>query len=62
VGKTSSLKVVGDDEPADAQIQLTVGEWGFSSVVYPTLTVVARMDRGDEMLWLAVADLNAGGY
>ncbi|KTC19284.1 hypothetical protein AO391_21665 [Pseudomonas marginalis ICMP 9505] len=57
LGKTSSLKVVGDDEPADANIQLTVSEWGFrltqgfSSVVYPTLSVVAQMDRGDEMLW-----------
>ncbi len=63
LGKTSSLKVVGDDEPADAQIQLTVGEWGFrltqgfSSVVYPTLTVVARMDRGDEMLWRTVESI-----
>nr|WP_251029309.1 hypothetical protein [Pseudomonas fluorescens] len=57
LGKTSSLKVVGDDEPADAQIQLTVGEWGFrltqgfSSVVYPTVTVLAVMSRGDEMVW-----------
>ena len=57
LGKTSSLKVVGDDEPADAQIQLTVAEWGFrltqgfSSVIYPTLNVLAQMDRGDEMIW-----------
>ncbi|UUN88963.1 hypothetical protein [Pseudomonas extremorientalis] len=57
LGKTSTLKVVGDDEPADAQIQLTVAEWGFrltqgfSSVVYPTLNVVAQMNRGDEMVW-----------
>ena len=47
----------GDDEPADAQIQLTVSEWGFrltqgfSSVIYPTLNVLAQMDRGDEMIW-----------
>lgn len=65
LGKTSSLKVVGDDEPADAQIQLTVAEWGFrltqgfSSVVYPTLTVVARMDRGSEMLWQTVETITA---
>lgn len=57
LGKTSTLKVVGDDEPADAQIQLTVSEWGFrltqgfSSVIYPTLSVVAQMNRGDEMIW-----------
>lgn len=57
LGKTSTLKVVGDDEPADAQIQLTVAEWGFrltqgfSSVIYPTLNVVAQMNRGDEMIW-----------
>ncbi|MFQ6350691.1 hypothetical protein ACQRBV_08250 [Pseudomonas sp. R11F] len=57
LGKTSTLKVVGDDEPADAQIQLTVAEWGFrltqgfSSVIYPTLNVVAQMDRGDKMIW-----------
>lgn len=55
--KTSSLTVVGDDEVADAQIQLTVAQWGFrltqgfSSVVYPTITVVAAMNRGDEMVW-----------
>lgn len=29
LGKTSTLKVVDDDEPADAQIQLTIAEWGF---------------------------------
>lgn len=57
LAKTSTLKVVGDDEPADAQIQLTVAEWGFrltqgfSSVVYPTLNVLAQMNRGDEMVW-----------
>nr|WP_286670926.1 hypothetical protein [Pseudomonas quebecensis] len=57
LGKTSTLKVVGDDEPADAQIQLTVAEWGFrltqgfSSVIYPTLNVLAQMNRGDEMVW-----------
>ncbi|ELQ09218.1 lipoprotein [Pseudomonas fluorescens BRIP34879] len=57
LSKTSTLKVVGDDEPADAQIQLTVTEWGFrltqgfSSVIYPTISVIAQMDRGDQMIW-----------
>ncbi|KAA0978047.1 hypothetical protein [Pseudomonas sp. ANT_H12B] len=57
LNKNSSLKVVGDDEVADAQIQLTVDRWGFSltqgfsSVVYPVINVVAVMNRGDEQLW-----------
>lgn len=54
----SSLQVVGDDDEADAHIQLVVLGWGFSltqgfsSVVYPTLQVSAVMTRGDEQLWL----------
>lgn len=57
LNKNSSLRVVGDDEVADAQIQLTVDSWGFSltqgfsSVVYPVINVVAVMNRGDEQLW-----------
>ncbi|MDZ3826912.1 MULTISPECIES: hypothetical protein [Pseudomonas] len=51
------FKVVGDNEPADAQIELTVISWGFSltqgfsSVVYPTIAVSGVMKRGDELIW-----------
>lgn len=51
------FKVVGADEPADAQIELTVINWGFSltqgfsSVVYPTIAVSGVMKRGDELIW-----------
>lgn len=51
------FKIVGDNEPADAQIELTVFNWGFaltqgfSSVVYPTIAVNGVMKRGDELIW-----------
>jgi hypothetical protein len=51
------FKIVGENEQADAQIQLTVLNWGFaltqgfSSVVYPTIAVSAVMKRGDELIW-----------
>lgn len=54
---TGRYKIVGENEPADAQIQLTVLNWGFaltqgfSSVVYPTIAVSGVMKRGDELIW-----------
>ncbi|MGE8066237.1 hypothetical protein [Pseudomonas sp. NPDC089569] len=57
LARNPSLKMVGDDETADVQIQLTVDSWGFaltqgfSSVVYPVIRVDAVMKRGDEQLW-----------
>ena len=51
------FKIVGDNEPADAQIDLAVNNWGFSltqgfsSVVYPTINVTAALKRGDELVW-----------
>jgi hypothetical protein len=54
---TGSYKIVGENEPADAQIELTVLAWGFaltqgfSSVVYPTITVSGVMKRGEELIW-----------
>jgi hypothetical protein len=54
---TGRYKVVGENEPADAQIQLTVLNWGFaltqgfSSVVYPTIAVSGVMKRGEELIW-----------
>lgn len=51
------FKIVGENEPADAQIELTVVNWGFaltqgfSSVVYPTIIVSGVMKRGDELIW-----------
>lgn len=54
---TGRYKVVGENEPADAQIQLTVRNWGFaltqgfSSVVYPTIAVSGVMKRGEELIW-----------
>ena len=58
-----SIKVVGDNDEADAQIQLSVLAWGFSltqgfsSVVYPTLTVRGVMTRDTEQLWLQAAGI-----
>ena len=54
---TGRFKIVGENEPADAQIELTVLNWGFaltqgfSSVVYPTIAVSAVMKRGEELIW-----------
>ncbi|HEX4550109.1 hypothetical protein [Pseudomonas sp.] len=54
---TGRFKVVADNEPADAQVELSVIRWGFSltqgfsSVVYPTLVVNGAMKRGDELIW-----------
>lgn len=54
---TGRYKIVGENEPADAQIELTVLNWGFaltqgfSSVVYPTITVSGVMKRGEELIW-----------
>jgi hypothetical protein len=51
------FKIVAENEPADAEIKLTVISWGFSltqgfsSVVYPTIAVNAAMKRGDELIW-----------
>lgn len=48
---------MGENEPADAQIQLTILNWGFaltqgfSSVVYPTIAVSGVMKRGEELIW-----------
>ncbi len=49
--------VVGAQEVADAQIKLTVMNWGFaltqgfSIVVYPAIAVSATLKRGDELVW-----------
>ncbi|WP_223447850.1 hypothetical protein [Pseudomonas sp. BF-R-19] len=54
---TGRYKIVGENEPADAQIELTVLNWGFaltqgfSSVVYPTIAVSGVMKRGEELIW-----------
>ncbi|MGF6124933.1 hypothetical protein QF019_000122 [Pseudomonas frederiksbergensis] len=54
---TGRFKIVGENEQADAQIQLTILNWGFaltqgfSSVVYPNIAVSAVMKRGDELIW-----------
>ncbi|MGG5284797.1 hypothetical protein ACQZ2G_12425 [Pseudomonas viridiflava] len=54
---TGRYKIVGENEPADAQIQLTILNWGFaltqgfSSVVYPTIAVSGVMKRGEELIW-----------
>lgn len=55
--KTGRFKVVGKQEPADAELQLTVNSWGFaltqgfSSVVYPTISVTGTLKRGEELVW-----------
>ncbi|MEQ7917688.1 hypothetical protein ABQX22_00720 [Xanthomonas sp. WHRI 1810A] len=54
---TGRFKIVGQDEQADAQIELTILNWGFSltqgfsSVVYPTIAVSGVMKRGQELIW-----------
>lgn len=54
---TGRYKIVGENEAADAHIQLTVLNWGFaltqgfSSVVYPTIAVSGVMKRGEELIW-----------
>ncbi|WP_074752874.1 hypothetical protein [Pseudomonas abietaniphila] len=51
------FKVVSDQEPADAFVQLTVNNWGFaltqgfSSVVYPTINVTGILKRNEETVW-----------
>lgn len=57
LSRTGRFKVVGEHDPADAEILLTVNNWGFaltqgfSSVVYPTITVTGSMKRGDQLIW-----------
>ncbi|WP_085712579.1 MULTISPECIES: hypothetical protein [unclassified Pseudomonas] len=54
---TGRFKVVAENEPADAEIKLTVVNWGFaltqgfSSVVYPTIVVNGSLKRGEELIW-----------
>jgi hypothetical protein len=54
---TGRFKIAAENEPADAQIELTILNWGFaltqgfSSVVYPTIAVSGVMKRGDELIW-----------
>jgi hypothetical protein len=55
--KTGRFKVVGEQETADAELQLTVNNWGFaltqgfSSVVYPTINVTGLLKHGEERVW-----------
>jgi hypothetical protein len=54
---TGRFKIVGENDKADAEIQLTILNWGFaltqgfSGVVYPTIAVSGVMKRGDELIW-----------
>lgn len=54
---TGRFKIVGEQETADAELQLTVNNWGFaltqgfSSVVYPTISVTGSLKRRDERVW-----------
>jgi hypothetical protein len=53
----NKFKVVDVDAQADAEIQLTVVNWGFgltqgfSSVMYPTMKVEAEMKQGKVVVW-----------
>lgn len=59
------FNVVGEEDPADADIQLSVTQWGFaltqgfSSLIYPTITVNAVMKRGNEVLWQKTESITA---
>ncbi|WP_342655821.1 hypothetical protein [Pseudomonas sp. F3-2] len=54
---TGRFKIVSEQTAADAELQLTVNNWGFaltqgfSSVVYPTISVRGSLKRGDERVW-----------
>lgn len=54
---TGRFKIVSEQEAADAELQLTVNNWGFaltqgfSSVVYPTISVTGSLKRVDERVW-----------
>lgn len=54
---TGRFKVVGELEDADAELQLTVNNWGFaltqgfSSVVYPTINVTGILKRDGNRVW-----------
>ncbi|MDH0747027.1 hypothetical protein N5D61_11790 [Pseudomonas sp. GD03842] len=54
---TGRFKVAGEQETADAVLQLTVNNWGFaltqgfSILVYPTINVTGVLKRGDELVW-----------
>lgn len=62
---TGRFKVVGEHDPADAEVQLTVNNWGFaltqgfSSVVYPTINVTGVLKRGDERVWQLTENITA---
>jgi hypothetical protein len=55
--RTGRFKVVSEQEPADAELQLTVNNWGFaltqgfSSVVYPTINVTGILKRNEDIVW-----------
>lgn len=54
---SNRFKIVSIDAQADAEIQLTVVNWGFgltqgfNSVMYPTMKIAAEMKRGDVVVW-----------
>lgn len=62
---TGRFRVVGEQETADAELQLTVNNWGFaltqgfSSVVYPTINVTGILKRGEERLWQRTENITA---
>lgn len=74
IAATGRFKIAGANEPADAEVQLTVISWGFSltqgfsSVEYPIIGVNGAMKRGDEWVWqykqtiTAVNGENVYGY
>ncbi|MCU1741663.1 MULTISPECIES: membrane lipoprotein lipid attachment site-containing protein [unclassified Pseudomonas] len=65
LAQNPSIRLVGEQDQADAVIQLKIDQWGFaltqgfSSVVYPTIAVLAQMTRGDEKVWQHVEVITA---
>jgi hypothetical protein len=62
---TGRFKVVDEQEDADAELQLTVNNWGFaltqgfSSVVHPTINVTGILKRDEDRVWQRTENITA---